>query len=143
MSPYAQEFLEEFFRHLQQYDVVTISGMAQGVDDVVHKLSMQYGIPTIAILGQGLGHVMRSGKASMVQKIVDAGGLVFSEFPLKMKSSPWSFPQRNRIIAGLAQCVVLPEAGEKSGSLITVDFAHAMQVPVYGVPGHFQSVTSA
>ena len=74
---------------------------------------------------------MRSSERAMLDAIVDKGGLVLSEFPLDMRASNWSYPQRNRIVAGLSDCVFLPEAAEKSGSLITVGFANQMKVPVY------------
>jgi DNA processing protein len=87
--------------------------------------------------------MMRSSRASVVREIVDAGGLVLSEFPLGLKATHYTYPQRNRIVAGLSQCVYLPEAREGSGSLITVDFARAMSIPVYGAPQDMFADSSA
>lgn len=134
MTSYARDVLEELFSHLQQYDIATISGMAEGVDQLAHELSMTHHIPTIAVLGGGIGTVSKSVRRSVMDSVTDAWGLVMSEFPLKFKATHYSYPQRNRLVAGLAYGVFLPEAREWSGSLITVDFAHAMDIPVGGAP---------
>jgi DNA processing protein len=77
-----------------------------------------------------------------MQKVIDAGGLILSEFKLDQQPQTYTYPQRNRIVAGLADVVFLPEAGKKSGSLITAEFAFQMHKPVYGVPNSLFSVTS-
>jgi DNA processing protein len=77
-----------------------------------------------------------------MQKVVDAGGLILSEFKLDQQPQTYTYPQRNRIVAGLADVIFLPEAGKKSGSLITVEYALQMHRPVYGVPNSIFSATS-
>jgi DNA processing protein len=101
---------------------------------MTHEMSMKAGIPTIAILGGGLKRFLESKSREIIQKIIDHGGLVISEFKLNKEPERYTFPQRNRIVAGLADMIFLPEAGEKSGSLITVDFARQMHKDVYGAP---------
>ncbi len=113
--------------------------MAEGVDQLCHELSIANGIPTIAVLGAGIGHLSRSRRRAVMDSITDSGGLVLSEFPLGFKATHYSYPQRNRLVAGLAKAIFLPEAREKSGSLITVDFANVMGVPVYGACGQGES----
>ena len=141
-TAYARQVLEKLFTQLQAYDVVTISGLADGVDMMVHDLSLQYNIPTIAVLWWGLQYYLRSKNREKIQTIVNRGGLVLSEFKLEKGPERYTFPQRNRIVAGLSEMVFLPEAGVKSGSLITVDFARRMHKDIYGTPNTIFSNTS-
>lgn len=141
-SPYANQVMESLFVHLWEYDVVTISGLADGVDKMCHEMSLQSNIPTIAVLGGWLKHYMSWRDRELIQKIIDHGWLVLSEFKLNSKPERYTFPQRNRIVAGLSDMVFLPEASEKSGSLITVDFARQMHKDVYGTPNSIFSSTS-
>ena len=142
MSEYGKKVVETLFSSAEGYDLVTVSGMAEGVDQLCHQLSCQQSIPTIAVLGWGLGFYYKKPEWNIIQQIVAAWGLVLSEFRLLEKPAFYTFPQRNRIIAGLSDCLFLPEAGEKSWSLITVDFALAMKKPVYATPSSIFSPTS-
>lgn len=141
-SPYATQVMEDLFRVLPNYDLVTISGLAPGVDMMAHEMSIKANIPTIAVLWWGIKHYTESKNREIIKKIVDHGGLVLSEFKLNQAPERYTFPQRNRIVAGLSEIVFLPEAGEKSGSLITVDFARQMHKPVYGAPSSMFSLSS-
>lgn len=142
-TPYAQEVMTALFDVLPDYDVVTISWLADGVDMMGHMLSLEKNIPTIAVLGGGLAHFLSSGKRELIQRIVDHGWLVISEFKLDMQPTNWSFPQRNRLVAGLSTAVFVPEAAVDSGSLITVDFAQQMHKAVYGAPQNIFLPSSA
>ncbi len=133
-SIYHQQVMEDFFQVLSRYDIVTISGGAPGIDTQCHQLSMQYGIPTVMVLWWWFGHYLHSTKRHELKAVRDSWGLVLSEFRLKEKPSKRSFPQRNRIVAGLAETVFLPGAARESGSLITVDFAIQMHKEVVSVP---------
>lgn len=141
-SPFWTQFLDELFKYLKSYDIATISWMAEWIDEYAHTLSMENNIPTIAVLWWWLWYFLGIYKRSFINKIVDNWWLVISEFKLKMKPTPYSFPQRNRIIAWLSNFVILPEAWEKSGSLITVDFALSMWKEVYWFPNTIFSETS-
>ena len=143
MSSYGKQVLEKLFSSAGAYDIVTISGLAEGVDQLCHKLSHENNIPTIAVLGWGLGRYLKRQERTMIEQIVATGGLVISEYKLWEKPTHYTFPQRNRLIAGLSDVVFLPEAGAKSGSLITVDYAIAMKKPVYATPNSIFSPTSA
>lgn len=143
MTWYAEQALHHIFPFLPQYQLVTISGGADWVDMLVHQLSLQNNIPTIMVLWWWLRYYRQPSRQSFLQKIIDAWGLIVSEFKLDMKPTHYSFPQRNRIVAGLADVVCVPEAGEWSGSLITVDFAIDMHKPIYGVPWSIFSPQSA
>lgn len=142
MSAYGKNVIETLFASVPEYDIVTISGMAEGVDQLCHTLSIKNNIPTIAVLGWGLWRYANKPERTIIQQIVAAGGLVISEFRLLEQPTHYTFPQRNRIIAGLSDLLFLPEAGKKSGSLITVDFALAMKTPVYATPSSIFSSTS-
>ncbi|MFA7717140.1 MAG: DNA-processing protein DprA [Candidatus Absconditabacterales bacterium] len=133
-SGYATQILQQLFTYAQSYQLVTISGLAPGVDQLCHRLSLEHDIPTIAVLGGGLKYFLQSTDRALIDRIVEHGGLVISEFKLPMKPEKYTFPQRNRIIAGLSDVLFLPEAGANSGSLITANFALEMSKPVYGVP---------
>lgn len=140
---YADKVLEKLFTILPKYDLVTVSGLADGVDWMVHQLSIENKIPTIAVLWAGLWAYMQSSSRSRYDKILQSGGLIISEFPLKMRSTRYSFPQRNRIIAGLGDALFLPEAAEWSGSLITVDFAIKMNKPIFATPNSIFAPSSS
>lgn len=141
-SPYANQVMESLFDKLVDYDVATISWLADGVDKMCHELSIKAGIPTIAILWWGLKYYLESKDRELIQKIIANWWLVLSEFKLNSRPERYTFPQRNRIVAGLSDMIFLPEASEKSGSLITVDFARQMHKDVYGTPNSIFSPTS-
>ncbi|MCF7835169.1 DNA-protecting protein DprA [Candidatus Gracilibacteria bacterium] len=142
MTEYANRVMHKFFESASTYDLVTVSGMAPGVDQLCHSLSIKHKIPTIAVLGGGLKRYLERSNRHIINSIVDHGGLVISEYKLDFQPTNYSFPQRNRIIAGLCDSLFLPEAGEDSGSLITVDFAIKMQKPIYGIPNDIFSDSS-
>ncbi len=142
MSAYGKQIIETLFDEAVGYDMVTISGMAEGVDQLCHSLSCKHNIPTVAVLGWGLGWYSRREEKEIIKKIVDAWGLVISEYRLFEQPTIYTFPQRNRIIAGLADLLFLPEAGKKSWSLITVECAIKMKKPVYATPSSIFSPTS-
>ncbi len=142
VSSYGKEVMETLFKSVKNFQLTTISWLADGVDMMCHRLSFEHNIPTIAVLWWGLRYFLQSGLKSVIQEIIDAGGLIISEFKLDKKPEQYTFPQRNRIIAGLSDMLFLPEAGKKSGSLITVDFAHKMHKDIYGAPASIFSLNS-
>ena len=143
MSSYGKQVIDALFLSSQAYNITTISGMAEGVDQYCHQLSREYTLPTIAVLGWGLGRYLKRQEGRLIEQIVASGGLVISEYKLWEKPTQYTFPQRNRLIAWLADILFLPEAWEKSGSLITVDCAIAMKKPVYATPNSIFTSTSA
>lgn len=133
-SEYGSQVVHALFEQVKQYYLVTVSGMAQGIDQLCHNLSIAHQVPTIAVLGGGIARYMRSRVRHVVEKIVKSGGLVLSEFDNETEPTHYTFPQRNRIIAGLADVLFVPEASQRSGSLITVECALQMQKPVFAAP---------
>lgn len=97
---------------------------------------------TIAVLGSGLDEIYPKENINLAKQILDSGGCIVSEYPLGTKPEKLNFPQRNRIISGLSQGVVIVEASTKSGSLITADFALEQGKEVFAVPGDISRNTS-
>ena len=134
MSQYANQVMQALFTQIWNSNIVTVSWMARGVDHLCHQLSVGYHLPTIAILGWWLRYYWNSSARSFMEQIIQNGWLILSEFKLDFKPTPRSFPQRNRLIAGLSDALFLPEAREWSWSLITADFAYQQHKPIFVVP---------
>jgi len=120
--------------------VTVVSGLAPGIDAAAHEGALSAG-RTVAVLGTGLGNVYPAGTERRVEEI-SRRGAVLSEFPWMMRGSQWTFPRRNRIIAGLALLVVVVEAPDRSGALITANYALAQGKDVLAVPGPITSEAS-
>jgi len=120
--------------YFSEYNTVVVSGMAYGIDAAAHSGSLQGSTPTIAVLGCGLLSLQHR-QEQQVRAIVEHGGCVLSEFLPEQTARPENFPQRNRIIAGLAQATLVIEADIRSGSLITANHALAYGREVLAVPG--------
>ncbi len=133
-SSYADQILEVFFEKAKWRDFATISGLARGVDQKCHTLSLHTDIPTIAILGGGIQRYLKTTDRHLVYEIIEKWGLILSEFDLDFEPTTRSFPLRNRIIASLSDALFLPEAREGSWSLITVNYAIKIKKPVFIAP---------
>jgi DNA processing protein len=118
---------------------VVVSGMAAGIDAEAHFAA---GGRTIGVLGQGLEAPMAVWQGKMRREVLDRGGLLVSEFPPAMTGERWTFPVRNRVIAALARVVVVVEAGESSGTRITVDHALRFGREILAVPGPLDAPAS-
>ena len=134
MSEYANQVMQALFTQIWNTNIVTVSWMARGVDHLCHQLSIGYHLPTIAILGWWLRYYRNSSARSFMEQIIQNGWLILSEFKLDFKPTARSFPQRNRLIAGLSDALFLPEAREWSWSLITADFAYQFHKSIFVVP---------
>jgi DNA processing protein len=115
--------------------MVTVSGLAYGIDSEVARETLNAGGKTIAVLGHGLAMMYPKHNAKLADEIVEQGGLILSEFPLDEQPTNYTFPARNRIIAGLSLATVVIEASKDSGSLITADLALEYGRDVFAVPG--------
>lgn len=133
-TDFAKSIVQKIINQAINHDLVTISGLASGVDQLAHRFSLGKNIPTIAVLGWWFSPFLKSKDRDLIQKIVSNWWLILSEFKLSQKPQTYTYPQRNRIIAGLSDVLFLPEACKKSWSLITVDFAKKQQKPIYGTP---------
>ena len=115
-----------------------VSGMAIGIDNFAHQGALKVGGSTIAVLGSGVDICYPKQHMKLYHDIADRG-LIISELPDGTEPMPFRFPQRNRIIAGISEAVVVVEARTGSGSLITAEFANAQSKPVFAVPGNITS----
>ena len=134
-SPYALEVARRLGADLARRNVTVVSGMARGVDSAAHLGALDGGGATIAVFGCGADIIYPPEHARLAEQICERGALV-SEFPPGTPPLPAHFPQRNRIISGLSLAVVIVEAAEKSGSLITARFALEQGREVLAVPGN-------
>ena len=128
----------EIGKCLAKYDIVTVSGMAEGVDAYAHKGALDGGGKIIAVMGTGIDLCYPRGHTKLKQQIAQ-NGCVISEFPPGTHGSSYTFPARNRIISGLSKGVAVIEAAKKSGSLITADFAMEQGRTVFALPGNINS----
>lgn len=140
-TEYGKKVAFDLARDLSRVGWVVISGLAYGIDTAAHEGALEGGGKTIAVLGCGIDLPYPAGNRELRKKIA-LQGLMVSEFPIGMKATPWTFPKRNRIISGLSRGVVVVEAGLKSGSLITANFALQQGRDVFAVPGSIHSEAS-
>jgi DNA processing protein len=143
-TSYGRDVIEKLVGSLSGHPVVIVSGLALGTDALAHKSALKNNLKTIAVPGSGLDDSVIAPRTnySIAQDILTAGGALVSEFDPKFKATPWAFPQRNRIMAGLCHAVLVIEAGEKSGTLITAKLANDYGREVLSVPGSIFSETS-
>lgn len=119
-------------KELSENGIVIISGLAIGIDSYAHIGALQNG--TIAVLGSGIDNIYPKENIELAREIIRNNGCIISEYSLGEKPERLHFPQRNRIISGLADGVVVVEANQKSGALITADFAIEQGKEVFAVP---------
>jgi DNA processing protein len=141
-SSYGSQIARLLGRELAAAGLVVLSGLARGVDGEAHRGALEAGGATIAVLGCGVDRDYPAAHAQLAHRICEAG-LVVSEYAPGVEPAPWRFPARNRIIAGLAAATVVVEARERSGALITADFALEGGREVFAVPGEITSALSA
>lgn len=134
-SDYGRTQAYEIAKYLSSYGVQIISGLARGVDGYAHQGALEGGTPTFAVLGCGLDTCYPRQHIALWKEIQDKDGGILSEYPICTPPLKAYFPQRNRIISGLADLVIVIEAKKKSGSLITADCALEQGKNVYALPG--------
>jgi DNA processing protein len=133
-TPYGLEVASQVIQDLQDLDIMTVSGLAYGIDTAAHRASLAAEVPTVAVLAHGLDNLYPFVNKPLADKIMDNGALV-TEFPSGTKLNRDYFPRRNRIIAGLSDAVLVVESAEKGGALITADIALSYNRDVLAVPG--------
>ncbi|HEY9585382.1 MAG TPA: DNA-processing protein DprA [Candidatus Paceibacterota bacterium] len=143
-TSYGKETCEGIIGGLRGYDIAVVSGLALGIDTIAHESAMRARLRTISVPGSGLDPSVLYPRSNLqlARRILEAGGALLSEFAPDFHATDWSFPQRNRIMAGLAKATLLIEAGEKSGTLITARLAADYNREVLVVPGSIFSPAS-
>jgi DNA processing protein len=132
---YGIDLATGFGSALSRVGWTTVSGLARGIDAAAHRGAVRGGGRAVAVLGSGVDVVYPVENSDLYRSIVDGSGAVISEYPPGTRPDRWRFPARNRIIAAVASAVVVVEAGEKGGALITARLAAEMGRPVLVVPG--------
>ncbi len=144
-SLYGKQVAESLTEELARRGITIVSGLALGIDSIAHESALRQNGRTIAVLGSGVDplHIAPAGHAALAERIIAKNGAVISEYPPGAMPSKYSFPQRNRIIAGISLGVLVIEAAEKSGSLITAQCALDNGREVFAVPQNITSPTSS
>ncbi|NLD92069.1 MAG: DNA-protecting protein DprA [Fibrobacter sp.] len=140
-TTYGRTSTVQITKELVGCGLTIVSGLARGIDTVAHETTLSSGGCTIAVLGCGIDYIYPKQNEKLAKQISETGLLV-SEFPMGIYPDSFNFPRRNRIISGLSSGVVVVEAGLKSGSLITAQYALAQGRDVYAVPGPINSPVS-
>lgn len=138
-SAYGKSITEYFTEALTRHNITIMSGLALGIDSLAHKTCLQSGGKTIAILGSGIDVVYPSKHAQLYDDIIQSGGLILSEFPPGRPPRQGNFIQRNRLISGLSDGLVVIEGSHRSGTLITGRYANEQGKNVFAVPGPITS----
>ncbi|MFQ5923165.1 MAG: DNA-processing protein DprA [Anaerolineales bacterium] len=133
-TPYGKAVARDLASGLASSGVTIVSGLARGIDGVAHQAALEAGGRTIAVLGSGLDRIYPPEHRKLASSIAEAGAVV-SDYPLGTRPEGSNFPPRNRIISGLSMAVIVVQAGERSGALITANFAVEQGRDVFGVPG--------
>jgi len=137
-----KETARQIGKVLTDYGIGTISGMARGIDSFSHKGTLESGGNTYAVLGCGIDICYPRENIELYDQIIHNGGVI-SEYPLGSRPIPWRFPHRNRLISGLSDGIVIVEAKERSGSLITINFALEQGKEIFAVPGRINDPLSS
>jgi DNA processing protein len=134
VTPYGRQITEEIARFLAGSGLTVISGLARGVDALAHSAALKAGGRTLAVLGSGVDRIYPPEHRALAEQMVERGAVI-SDYPPGTPPEASNFPPRNRIISGLSLAVVVIEAGETSGALITAEFAAEQGREVFAVPG--------
>lgn len=136
-TSYGKDICEKLIKGLKGYPIVIVSGLAIGMDTIAHNAALENGITTMSFPGSGLDNNVIHPKSNikLAERIVSSGGCLISEMNPSWKATLYSFPQRNRLMAGISKAVLIIEAEEKSGSLITARMALDYNRDVLAVPG--------
>lgn len=143
-SDYGKEVTLQIGGKLAEAGLTIVSGLAPGIDTFAHQAAIEKGKRTIAVLGTGLDEksIYPKSNLKLVKKILENGGCIISEYPPGTRGTKFTFPQRNRIISGLSLGILVVEAKEKSGALLTAEWAKKQGRKIFAVPGSIYSSNS-
>lgn len=140
-TAYGRQVTEEIVTDLSKNKITIVSGLAKGIDSIAHRAALDAGGRTVAIFASGLDTVYPAENVRLAREIMERGALI-SEYPLGTRPKADNFPRRNRILSGISLGVLVVEAGEKSGALITAEQALQQNREVFAIPGSILSPTS-
>ena len=135
MTKYGQMATKMMVQGLTEAGYTIVSGFMYGIDTMAHKTCLENKGKTVAVLGSGLDCLTPAENDNLYTKVLESGGVMVSEFEPKQEAKLWTFPYRNRIVSGLSQAILVVEAGENSGSLVTARWAFQQKKKVFAVPG--------
>ncbi|MFH0894088.1 MAG: DNA-processing protein DprA [Bacteroidota bacterium] len=134
-TPYGKDITQEIVKGLAECGVLIVSGMAFGIDITAHRAALSEGLPTVGVMGHGLHTIYPPAHRATAERMVTGNGGIITEFMSNSAFEKENFPMRNRIIAGLADCVLVSEARSGGGALITAEIANTYNRDVFAVPG--------
>lgn len=140
-TPYGKQIAEEFAYSIARAGFVIVSGLAYGIDAIAHEAALQAGKKTIAVLGSGFNHITPVCNLELADKI-QCNGTIITEFEPDIAPQKFTFPQRNRIIAGMSIATLVIEAPERSGALITARHSLTYNRDTFAIPGNINQETS-
>lgn len=138
---YGKEVTENLIEQLKPFQPLVVSGLAYGIDILTHRACLKAEIPTLGVMANGLGMVYPDAHRNTAMQMISNGGIM-SEHAFEVKPDAFYFPARNRIIAGLTDTVLVIEAAEKGGALITAEIANDYNLEIYAVPGNINQAFS-
>lgn len=141
-TEYSRQVIEKLLSDIKEYSPLVVSGLAFGVDGLAHKTSLQNGLSTVGVLGNGLHTVYPAQHKSLAKDMMEKGGLL-TEFLFTTKPDKHNFPRRNRIVAGMADATIVVETALRGGSMITAELANNYNRDVFAFPGKTTDIKSA
>lgn len=141
ISDYGKYVTENVMEELSADNVLIVSGLAYGVDAAAHRAALKYDLATVGVLGHGMQTVYPAENRKLSQKMLEKGG-VLTEFISGTKPDRENFPQRNRIVAGMVDCLLVVESALKGGAMITAEIANSYDREVFAVPGRVGDIYS-
>lgn len=143
-TSYGREACEKLIAGLKGYPIAIVSGFAIGIDTIAHKKALEVGLKTLVFPGSGLGKdaIYPKTNIKIMEEVINKGGCFISEYEPDFKATTWSFPMRNRLMAGISKAVLVIEAEEKSGTMITARLATEYNKDVLAIPGPIFSPNS-
>ncbi|MDZ4838400.1 MAG: DNA-processing protein DprA [Bacteroidota bacterium] len=134
MSAYGKDICANIVTQLQKYNVLTVSGLAAGIDTVAHKQSIENNLSTVGVMGTGMQHIYPASNRNLAINMLQNGGLL-TEFWSYTHGEPGNFPARNRIVAGISDCTLVVETAIKGGAMITAQLALNYDRDIFSIPG--------
>lgn len=142
-TAYGREVTTRLASELAGQGIVVVSGLALGVDGIAHRAAIEAGGRTVAVLGNGLPEIYPSRHRELAEQIIDSGGAIMTEYTDHTPAMPYRFLERNRIVSGLSDAIIITEAGLRSGTMSTAARALEQGKEVFVVPGNITSPMSA